>query len=89
MNNYKENPPEDGIEVIAFNEAWIDEDYNPRGIRIGFKNNDDFISAHWWDYQSTYMTISHSDCDDNPIFSDNIRNNIEPTYWIEIQLYNE
>ena len=25
-----------GEEVIAFNEKWIDEDFNPNGTRVGF-----------------------------------------------------
>lgn len=85
MKDYQIHKPESGIEVIGFNPAWINEDYNPKGYRIGFLNDEgDFISAHWWDYQDTYMTISHSDCDGNPEFSDEIKNSIEPTHWFPI-----
>lgn len=31
-----------GEEVIAFNEKWIDEDFNPNGTRVGF------ISRRWF-----------------------------------------
>jgi hypothetical protein len=68
-------------EVLFFNKEWINEDFNPRGIRVGFRTDEDFISAHWWDYQDTYMNISHSDCDNNDEFSQEIRDNIEPTHW--------
>lgn len=71
---YKEEKPPEGEEVLAYHPSWIDEDFNPRGIRIGFWNGgDDFKSAHWWDYQDCYITISHCDCDDNSLFSDRIK----------------
>lgn len=56
------NPfPPLGIEVIAFKPEWIDEDFNPRGIRIGFQNEMEseegtFVSAEWLDYHDSYMT---------------------------------
>lgn len=57
---FKEEKPSEGEEVLAYHPSWIDEDFNPRGIRIGFWNGgDDFKSAHWWDYQDCYITISH------------------------------
>lgn len=56
---FKEEKPSEGEEVLAYHPSWIDEDFNPRGIRIGFWNGgDDFKSAHWWDYQDCYITIS-------------------------------
>ena len=49
---FKEEKPSEGEEVLAYHPSWRDEDFNPRGIRIGFWNGgDDFKSAHWWDYQ--------------------------------------
>ena len=63
---FKEEKPTEGEEVLAYHPSWIDEDFNPRSIRIGFWNGgDDFKSAHWWDYKDCYITISHCDCDDN------------------------
>ena len=77
----------EGEEVLAYHPSWIDEDFNPRGIRIGFWNGgDDFKSAHWWDYQDCYITISHCDCDDNSLFSDRIKNSIEPELWISLDV---
>lgn len=43
-------------EVIAFHPAWINEDFNPNGIRVGFVNGDgNFFSAEWNDHQDTYQ----------------------------------
>lgn len=40
---FKEEKPSEGEEVLAYHPSWIDEDFNPRGIRIGFWNGgDDF-----------------------------------------------
>lgn len=89
MENYIElskQKPEEGVEVLCFNENWIDEDFNPKGIRIGFLNGDgNFTTAHWWDYQDCYMTINKTECESNPqAYSDNIKNNTEPTHWRNI-----
>lgn len=43
-----------GEEVIAFNEKWIDEDFNPNGTRVGFLQDDGFISATWNNEQDCY-----------------------------------
>ena len=87
---FSENKPPIGKEVLAYNPAWIDEDFNPKGIRIGFYDgNEDFTSAHYWSHQDCYMTISHLECDDNPAFSERIKNSIEPTLWIELDSLTE
>lgn len=45
---FKEEKPSEGEEVLAYHPSWIDEDFNPRGIRIGFWNGgDDFKSAEF------------------------------------------
>jgi len=50
------NKPNEGFEVLAYSSEWVDEDFNPTGIRVGFLNGDrTFISARWRDYQDTYM----------------------------------
>lgn len=82
---YKEEKPPVGQEVLAYHPDWIDEDFNPKGIRVGFWNGEDFTSAHWWDYQDCYMTISHFECDNNPVFSEEIRNSIDPELWISLE----
>lgn len=58
--NYKEVKPEVGVEVLAQSDKWIDEDYNPKGIRIGLQNesNEDgyFVCAQWNNIQDFYKT---------------------------------
>lgn len=85
-NKYnKENLPPVGIEVLAYNSKWVNAYFNPKGIRVGFLDGDnEFISAHWWDYQDSYITISKSICEDSPDFYSNLINNTEPEYWCEI-----
>ena len=79
---FSEKKPPIGKEVLAYNKAWVDEDFNPKGVRIGFYDGEeDFTSAHYWSHQDCYMTISHSECDDNPAFSDEIKNSIIPELW--------
>lgn len=88
--NYSEELPPMGEEVLAFNKKWINEDYNPKGIRIGFQTDEGFTSAYWWNYQDYYITISHTECDDNPLYSENTRNSIDPEKWISLEdLINE
>lgn len=80
-----EELPPNGEEVLFYNEKWIDEDFNQKGVRIGFKCEGDYITAHWWSYQDCYITISHNECDDNPTFSKKTKDNINPTHWRSIE----
>ncbi len=75
--------PEIGVEVLAFSTKWIDEDFNPRGMRVGFLSEEGFVSAFWWDYQDDYITISKENCDSNKEFFKNHIGNTEPELWIE------
>lgn len=43
------------FEVVAFHPDWIDLDFNPNGIRIGFFTDAVFISARWNDSQDSYI----------------------------------
>jgi hypothetical protein len=48
--DYSVTKPPIGVEVLAQSGNWINEDYNIRGIRIGFQNEDEngpFVSAKW------------------------------------------
>ena len=47
-----------GQEVIGYNKAWVHEDFNPSGTRIGFLNDIGFISAKWVNDQDCYTTCS-------------------------------
>ena len=55
--NFKETKPPIGVEVMAHSKNWIHEDYNKKGIRVGFLNEDEngeFISAKWDNSGDTY-----------------------------------
>ena len=82
--NYQEQKPPIGVEVIAYNHKWIDEDFNPNGIRIGFLSDDGFISAFWWDEQDCYETISKLHCEDDEDFFESHIDNTEPEFWFPI-----
>ena len=45
-----------GEEVIAFNKEWINHDFNPNGTRIGFLQDDGFVSATWNNEDDCYDT---------------------------------
>lgn len=47
-----------GDEVIAFNEKWINEDFNPNGTRIGFLQEEGFTYATWNNEQDCYDTCN-------------------------------
>ena len=79
--NFEEEKPITGEEVLAFNKKWIDEDFNPRGIRVGFLGFDGFISAFWYDEQDCYETISKLHCESNKDFYKNHIDNTEPEFW--------
>lgn len=82
---YAQTKPPIGEEVLAFHEDWIDEDFNPKGTRVGFETDEGFVSAHWWDYHSTYVTISINKSEDiKDILSEKLANSINPQYWISL-----
>lgn len=85
---YADEKPKEGVEVIAYNKAWINEDFNPNGTRVGFLNGDgEFTSAYWWDYQDCYETINKSRCEDNKEFYSRHIDNTEPEFWLPIPKY--
>ncbi|MCT4181624.1 DUF551 domain-containing protein [Elizabethkingia anophelis] len=65
MENWKEiikneDLPEQGTRVLGFSSEWIDEDFNPDGIRechyCGLDIDDaEWVSAKWWDYQDCWI----------------------------------
>lgn len=85
----KESLPPKGEEVIAFSKKWINEDFNPRGIRVGFLTDDgQFISAYWWDYEDDYIAIYKDKCENSPDFFENHLDKTEPEYWLKIPNFN-
>ncbi len=77
----KDNPPEEGIEFLLYNEKWIDEDFNPKGIRVGFLDGlGGWISSHWCNTHDEYHTRISSE--DDKQFEDFKGENQVPThYW--------
>ena len=74
--------PDIGIEVLAYHEDWVNPDFAPDGVRVGFINGDgNFVSAYWWDHQDDYIAISKDRCEDKPDFFKNHISNTEPQYW--------
>lgn len=97
--NYKEKKPPYGVEVLAYHHLWVNEDFNPKGIRVGFLQDNcakgnpyDFVSAYWWDSQDAYITISKSECEQDENTKGFFKNHldcIEPEYWMEIPKFKE
>ena len=59
------NPPPQNEPLWLHSKEWIDEDFNPKGVREGFFYPDGCFTAKWFDYQDCYVT------DDNS----------KPTHW--------
>lgn len=76
-----ELPPE-GEEVIFFNKKWIDEDFNPKGTRIGVYYDIFYKSAKWCGSQDCYNTMSNLDGDKQCCCGK--ESDQTPTHWIEI-----
>lgn len=92
----EDEKPKEGAWIIGFHHDWIDGDFNPEGIRIGFLQDNlasddcpyDFVSAHWWDYRDDFITISKSRIEGNEdCFSEKIKRSIIPEYWIEVPVF--
>jgi hypothetical protein len=75
--------PEQGIEVLFFNERWIDDDFNPKGIRIGFIDDvSGYVTAKWCNYHDEYHT--RDSAEDDKQFEDFEAINQIPTHWMPI-----
>jgi len=78
-----EKEPEEGFEVLLYNKNWINEDWNPKGVRVGYLGGvGGWISAYWCNYHDDYHTRT-SDEDDKQ-FEDYKAENQVPTHWMEI-----
>ena len=77
-----EKEPEEGFEVLLYNKNWINEDWNPKGVRVGYLDGvGGWISAYWCNYHDDYHTRT-SDEDDKQ-FEDYKAENQIPTHWME------
>lgn len=70
-------PPGDGVEVLLFSAEWIDEDFNPTGVRPGFAedNASRWVIARWSAHHHEYIT--------EHIEVKPFRNGL-PTHWASI-----
>jgi hypothetical protein len=85
--NIKDELPESGIEVLLFNEKWINEDWNPKGMRIGFLDDvAGWVSSYWCNYHDEYHTRT-TDEDDHQ-FEDFKAENQIPTHWMPLPEFN-
>lgn len=73
-NNINNLLPPVGLEVIGYNEKWIDEDFNPFGTRVCYIDDyGDWWSAKWDNDQDTWHTHTKFWCENGKDFS--------PTHW--------
>jgi len=79
-----EELPPLGIECIFKSDKWINEDFNPQGIRIGFKDDlMGYVSSYWCDYHDCYMTRYSNEDDESLELSKGIDQ--IPTHWKPIE----
>lgn len=72
----EDQKPPVGTEVDAFNKEWIDEDFNPSGIRIGYMDdNGNFNSAKWDGQQDAYFLTTTGEKDWEGIIE------VMPSHW--------
>ena len=80
----EEELPEHGFEVIGYSEGWIDEDFNPKGMRVCYLDDFGWHSAKWnndqdcWDSvgKEDHMCIECNDCDECKL-------NTDPEWWMD------
>jgi hypothetical protein len=77
--------PKSGVEVLLFSKKWINEDYNPSGVRIGFFDDvAGWTSARWCNYHDDYHTRKSEDDDKN--FKDFKGSNQIPSHFAVINV---
>ena len=80
----EEELPEHGFEVIGYSEGWIDEDFNPKGMRVCYLDDFGWHSAKWnndqdcWDSvgKEDHICIDCNDCDECKL-------NADPEWWMD------
>lgn len=72
----QKSKPQDGREVLGYSEAWVDEDFNPDGVRVCWIDEDgNWTSAKWDNDQDSYHTHSSFWCGEHG------GKHFEPTHW--------
>lgn len=79
-NKTNEIKPEVGLEVLGFSKSWIDEDFNPDGIRACFlnENEDGYWMIAGWDACNDLWTTRYSE---NVFEEEGYEPSDPPTYW--------
>lgn len=80
-----EKTPEMGVEIIGYNQDWVDEDFNPNGTRVCFYDDTGWYSAKWSNDSDSYSTVGcmRSGCsEDNCEFINICNSKNGPTHWI-------
>lgn len=81
----EEELPELGVEVLFKNEKWINEDYNPDGVRIGFRDDGaGYVTAYYCSYHDEYHTRNSEE--DNGQFEQAKAEDQIPTHWRPINI---
>lgn len=81
--NVGDKLPNEGFEVLLFNKKWINEDFNPKGIRIGFLNGTgEWVTAYYCSQHDEYHTRDNESDDDH--YKQNLAEDQKPTYWFEL-----
>lgn len=76
----EEELPPAGVEVLLQNDKWIHEDFNTKGIRVGFKDDlSGWVSSYWCNVQDCYMTRTSDE--DNDFFELSKAEDQIPTHW--------
>lgn len=76
-----ESKPDNMVEVLGYSKDWIDE-FNPEGIRVGFWNNNGFVSSTWCSEYDCFISISVDEVRKDGNLHDH-EGKTEPEYWTE------
>ena len=77
---YSKQKPPIGLEVIGYNEEWIDK-FNSTGAHVGFvDNNGDFVSTYYCKLKEKYATVINNSCEER-FCSCKQKHITEPVYW--------
>lgn len=61
-----DNPPAEGVPFIGYNPHWVDQDFNPKGIRECHRYDGDmYLSAVWFNEQDCW-----------------VKSRVKPTHWM-------
>lgn len=80
-----EKMPEMGVEVIGYNQGWVDEDFNPNGTRVCFYDDTGWYSAKWNNDQDSYDTTGCARCkcsEGSYEVCSSCEPKTKPTHWI-------